>query len=120
MADIFEQFGALLGNEAFAAVNAVVSATLTDIQTNPQAWLNPLSGPVKGAAVVAQLAAAVPTLESSGVTSAAQLVAVLWQKLGAQLAAAAPTPATIAGEVAPAAPAGGTVSNASGVEHSGT
>jgi hypothetical protein len=118
MSDIFEQFGALLGNEAFAAVNAVVSATLTDIQSEPQAWLNPLSGPIKGAAVVAQLTAALPTLESSSVTSAAQLVAVLWQKLGADLAKAAPTPATLAGEVAPAAPAA--VGNASGVEHSGT
>jgi hypothetical protein len=92
--NLFQQFAAAIGDQAFMAVNQVVTATLTDIQTNPQSWLNPLSAPVKGAAVVAQLAAAVPNLEDNGVASAAQLVEALWTQLGQKLAAAAPTTAT--------------------------
>lgn len=91
--DILQQFGALIGNQAFMAVNAVVVSTLNDIQTEPQAWLNPLTGPIKGAAAVAALTAALPTLEGTSVTSAAQLVETLWTELGTKLAAAAPAPA---------------------------
>lgn len=97
--NILEQFAALIGDQAFMAVNTVVVNTLNDIQTEPQAWLNPLTGPVKGAAAVAALAGALPTLESTSVTSAAQLVETLWSQLGAKLASVAPTPAQTAATV---------------------
>ena len=50
---VFEQLATLFGNEAFQAINPIVVATLADIEANPQAWLNPLSAPIKGAAAVA-------------------------------------------------------------------
>jgi hypothetical protein len=97
--DIFQQFIAVLGNEAFTSVNGVITSTLNDIQSEPQAWLNPLTAPIKGAAAVAALTAALPTLEGTSVTSAAQLVETLWTELGAKLAQATPTPAAVAATV---------------------
>lgn len=95
---VFEQLATLFGNEAFQAINPVIVSTLADIEANPQAWLNPLSAPIKGAAAVAALTAALPNLEGTAVTSAATLVAAIWTNLGAKLTTPA-TPAQVASTI---------------------
>lgn len=88
---LLKSFGDILLNDAYKAFNPVIGPALADIAANPAVWTNPVTATVKGMAVVAQLAAAVPTLESTAVTGAAQLVGSLWAEIGAQFAAQAAT-----------------------------
>lgn len=88
---LLKSFAQILLNDAYKAFNPVVAPALADIAANPAVWDNPMTGAVKGMAVVAQLAAAVPTLESSAVTGASQLVGSIWTEIGAQFAAQAAT-----------------------------
>src|SRR5579863_8727381 len=93
---VLSQIGSLLAEEAFQAFNPVIGATLADIAANPSEWTNPATAAVKGAAAVANLTAALPTLEGSAVTGAAQLVATLWNAVGTKVTPVATPPATTA------------------------
>lgn len=97
---IFAQVAELLGNDVYQSINPVIASTLADIESNPGAWTNPLTAPLKGAAVVASLMGAVPNLEASAVHDVVTLVGALWTHIGVDLAKV-PTTAAIAAEINP-------------------
>jgi len=100
--NIFAQLAELAASEAFPPVLSLITATLSDIQTNPQEWVNPASATIKGTAFVANLVATLPTIENAAVPAAAQLVSAIFTTLSARLTAAAgtTTPSAVGAEIA--------------------
>lgn len=99
---IFSQLAALAGNDVFTNVVPVIGAALADIEANPSEWTNPVTAIIKGNAFLANLTATLPTIESSAVTGAAQLVGAIVTGLQSKLtaSAAAATPAQVGAEIA--------------------
>jgi hypothetical protein len=83
--NIFGQLAQLLASEALPPVLTLVNNTLTDIETNPQEWINPASATIKGTAFVTALVATLPTIENATVPAAAQFVGALLNTLSAKL-----------------------------------
>lgn len=100
--NIFAQLAELAASEAFPPVLSLVTATLADIEANPQEWVNPASATVKGTAFVANLVATLPTIENAAVPAAAQLVSAIFTTLSAKLVSAAGTvtPAAVGADIA--------------------
>ena len=100
--NIFSQLAELVASQAFPPVLSLVTATLADIQTNPQEWVNPASATIKGTAFVANLMATLPAVENAAVPAAAQLVSAIFTTLSAKLVAAAGTvtPVSVGEEIA--------------------
>lgn len=105
--EVFSQLAALAGQDVFTNVVPLISATLADIEANPASWVNPATAIIKGNQFLANLTATLPTIETSAVTGAAQLVGAIITGLNAKLAAAATsvTAAGVGSEIAGAVPA---------------
>lgn len=88
---VFSQLAALAGQDVFQNVLPVVTSALADIEANPQTWVNPASAILKGNAFLVNIMATLPTMESTAVTGAAQLVGAIVTSLNAKLVAAAGT-----------------------------
>jgi hypothetical protein len=98
--NIFADLASLAASDVFPPVLTLVNATLTDIETNPQEWVNPASATVKGTAFVANLIATLPAIENAAVPAAAQLVSAVLSTLSAKLTAvSAVTPASVGAEI---------------------
>lgn len=99
---VLSQIAALAGEDIFTNVVPVITSALADIEANPATWTNPATAIIKGNAFLANVLATLPTIESTAVTGAAQLVGAIITGVNAKLVAAAATitPATIAGEIA--------------------
>jgi len=98
---VFTQLAELAGQDVFQNVLPIVTSTLADIEANPQTWVNPASAILKGNAFLVNIMATLPTMESTAVTGAAQLVGAIITAVNAKLVAAAGTitPASVGAEV---------------------
>jgi CO dehydrogenase/acetyl-CoA synthase delta subunit len=97
---VFSQLAALAASEVFPPVLTLVNSTLTDIETNPQEWVNPASAMVKGNAFVAQLLATLPAIENAAVPAAAQLISAVLAAVSAKLnSAGAVTPESVGASI---------------------
>lgn len=110
----FDELAALAVSQALPPILTLTNATLADIETNPQEWLNPISGLIKGKAFLDNLVATLPAIENNLVPAAAQVVSSALSTISAKIAslAAGQTPTTLGtaiGDtivgVTPAAPA---------------
>jgi hypothetical protein len=99
--NIFADLASLAASDVFPPVLTLVNATLTDIETNPQEWVNPASATVKGTAFVANLIATLPAIENTAVPAAAQLVSAVLSTLSAKLTSVSGTvtPASVGAEI---------------------
>jgi hypothetical protein len=99
--NIFADLASLAASDVFPPVLTLVNATLQDIETNPQEWVNPASATVKGTAFVANLIAMLPAIENAAVPAAAQLVSAVLSTLSAKLTSVSGTvtPASVGAEI---------------------
>jgi hypothetical protein len=94
---VFSQLAQLAASEVFPPVITLVNSTLSDIETNPQEWVNPASAIVKGNAFVANLLATLPSIENAAVPAAAQVISAALAAISAKLASASAVTATSVG-----------------------
>lgn len=71
---VFQQILGLIENNVFTNAMPVIASALATVEANPQTVLNPLQSGLFAAKFVADLSATLPSIESSGVQGAAQVV----------------------------------------------
>jgi hypothetical protein len=100
---VFQQILGLIENNVFTNAMPVIAAALAAVEANPQTVLNPLQSGLFAAKFVADLSATLPSIESTGVQGAAQVVQAFLTgvitKLNAAPVSAAQVGTTIANQV---------------------
>ena len=101
---VFQEIVALLANDVFTNALPIITQALTTVSANPQEVLNPLNSGLFVGKFIADLAATLPTIESSAITGAAQIANALLSGVSAKVstAAAATSPAAVGAQIASA------------------
>lgn len=86
VSSFFGELAALAAGNILPPIFAVANSTLADIEANPQEWINPVSGMIKGQAALSNIMAAVIPAENAAVPAAAQLVGGIFSAIQAKLA----------------------------------